>query len=61
MNKEEAEVYMSLSNDPNERGRLWKLHMLSGKTGLLKKMQDRYDELFLKIAKETLSKNYESN
>lgn len=56
MTKEEREVYMSLSNNPNERGRLWRDHPLRKKNGLMKKMSEYYNEQFLKRSKNLLEK-----
>lgn len=54
MTPEEQKIYMSLSNDPNERGRLWKL-----KKGDLKKSATRlffektFVETFIRLSKES--------
>ncbi len=55
MTKEEREVYMSLSNDPNERGRLWKNHpmrKLQYERTMGGKMSDYYNEQFLKSSQQ---------
>ena len=48
MDKEERAVYMSLSNDPNERGRLWKAHPMYKESKKFKAMSEYYDKVFMK-------------
>lgn len=47
MNKEERAVYMSLSKDPNERGRLWKEHPMYKESKVFKSMSEYYDKVFM--------------
>lgn len=52
LSSEEAKVYMSLSADPNERGRLWKESPLYKKRRIFKEMSEYYDREFIKRIKE---------
>lgn len=53
LTREDREVYMSLSTDRNERGRLWKTHpvRLNYTSKLVEEMTDYYDKQFIKATK----------
>ena len=52
MTKEQRNLYRSLSNDPNERGRLWKEYVRKNKIGLIGEVGDYYEKRFLERIKQ---------
>lgn len=52
LTKEERELYRSMGNTPNERGLKWKEYRMNHlDEGLIREMQNYYDECFLRYVK----------